>query len=132
MPDPARTKPAQISESRKRLMASEVLYMETGGKKRCDGCIMWIPAKDRCSIHRPSDLVKADMVCGLYVPGKAGMMGEKSGSEVTPAISGLGKGNTSCGNCYWGGESTCRHPHLNGFRIDNKGGCCNTWTEEDT
>lgn len=109
------------------LTAAEVLYMEDGGPKRCDRCIMWIPGRDRCTIHRKKDVVTANMVCGLYVHGKP--MGGTPTGEVTPQISDLGRGDTRCGNCLYGnGAPTCQHPCLDGFSIDNFGGCCNAWT----
>lgn len=111
-----------------RLTSAEVLYMNDGGPKRCDRCALWLRASNRCSIHAAEVVVRPDMVCGLYVNGDPMDEGEPQGF-VTPQESDLGAGNTSCGNCRFGsGQPTCQHPCLDGFAIDNTGGCCNAWT----
>lgn len=93
--------------------------------------MMFLKDVERCSIHGKKVHVTADMVCGLDVHGDP-MTNAEGGPAmklVTPEESGLGRGNTKCGNCEWGGGPRCLHPHLSNFKIDNEGGCCNAWTE---
>ena len=113
-----------------RLTKPEVLYMEIAeGPFRCSKCVMWIPDTDRCSIHPPETEVRAEMVCGLFVPGDPGTERKDPGGYVTAEQSGLGEGETSCGNCRWGVEAQCTHPMLEGWPVDMENGCCNAWTE---
>ena len=111
-----------------KLTAAEVLYMADGGLKRCDRCVFWHSHADRCALIDPETPVKAAQVCGLYVNGQP-MTAESAVqySSLDPKTVDLGPGNTSCGNCRFGGGETCGNPDLDGFPIDNKGGCCNAW-----
>ena len=121
-------KATEAATPAQRLTSAEVLYMNDGGPKRCDRCALWIRSSNRCLIHAAGVEVAADMVCGLYVNGDPMDAGEPQG-YVTPQESDLGVGNTACGNCRYGsGSPTCQHPCLDGFAIDNVGGCCNAWT----
>lgn len=124
-----------------KLTASEVLYMDDGGLKRCGRCMMFLRDIGACTIHDAGafgavatrlGLRPADLVCGLYVHGPTTTVDEhgKPMKAVAPKESGLGRGNTSCGNCRYGANrKTCEHPCLAGFAIDVHGGCCNAWTE---
>lgn len=111
-----------------KLTAAEVLYMADGNVKRCDRCVFWFSHQDRCALIDPETTVKASQVCGLYVNGEP-MTAENAVrySSLDPETVDLGPGNTSCGNCRFGGGETCGNPDLDGFPIDNKGGCCNAW-----
>lgn len=114
-----------------KLTPAQVLYMEDGGAKRCDRCIMWVSDVNRCTILGPTVEVKANMICGLYVYGTP-TTSERADivAHVEPQEVGLGWGDTSCGNCRYGdGASNCGHPGLQPFPIDNQGGCCNAWTQ---
>ncbi len=107
-----------------------LLYMEDGGPKRCDRCVMWVSDINRCNILGPHVEVKPNMICCLYVYGTPTDSHETQlRTLVTPEEVGLGQGDTSCGNCRYGdGAETCQHPALESFPIDNEGGCCNAWT----
>ena len=108
------------------LTASEVLYMVDGDVKRCDRCVLWKSASERCSVIDPNVPVKAEQVCGLYVNGEPQQAGEEYQlASYAPEVVGLGAGNTACGNCIYGGGERCGHPSLKPFIIDNIGGCCN-------
>ncbi len=111
-----------------KLNASQVLYMEDGGPKRCDRCMFW-DSKKICRLIDPSVQVTKNMVCGLYVYGEPNQFDEQL-AYLDPKVVNLGFGDTLCGNCRYGdGSPTCEHPSLDGFPIDNVGGCCNAWTE---
>jgi hypothetical protein len=117
-----------------KITKTEVLYMEDGGPKRCDRCIMWISDTSQCTIHPAEQAVSADQVCLLYVNGAPTNTQEGARPEgyVTADVSGLGEGNTSCGNCRYGnGRPECGHPAITPFPIDNRGGCCNAWRSLD-
>ena len=112
-----------------KLKAYQVLYMEDGGPKRCDRCVMWVADANRCTILGDTE-VKANMICCLYVYGVP-QVSETADIRalVTPEEVGLGQGDTACGNCRYGdGAPNCQHPALEPFPIDNEGGCCNAWT----
>lgn len=113
------------------LTQSEVLYMEIPkGPLACSKCVLWIKPAERCVIHPPDTKVTGRMICNLFVPGEPVTEGEGQGN-VTPEVSGLGAGNTNCGNCRWGVEACCTHPMLEGWPVDMQNGCCNAWTEPE-
>lgn len=113
-----------------KLKPYQVLYMEDGGPKRCDRCVMWVKDAKRCTIIGPNIEVRGDMVCCMYIYGPPATSDQVEPRALVDAQEvGLGKGDTSCGNCRYGdGSPTCMHPALESFNIDNEGGCCNAWT----
>lgn len=117
----------------KKLTKVNVLYMEDGGLKRCGRCVMFLKNTSECSIHGPGVKVDGENgVCYLYVHGKPMTAEEHPPMKlVTFKVSGYGAkpklGGYSCGSCEYGGGSHCLHPCLDGFAIDNTGGCCNAW-----
>jgi hypothetical protein len=103
--------------------------MRDGDVKRCDRCAFWVSQSNRCSLLGPKTPVLAQQVCGLFVKGKSmDRTNTVYYASLDPRVVGLGPGDTSCGNCAWGGGEVCEHPALEKFEIDNKGGCCNAWT----
>lgn len=103
--------------------------MRDGDLKRCGRCVFWIIQNNRCSLLGPKIPVLAEQVCGLYVHGNPMASDIIYYAALDPRVVGLGPGNTACGNCRYGGGRACGHPHLSGFPIDNKGGCCNAWVK---
>ncbi len=121
--------PATNPATDKKLTPSEVLYMEIPkGPLSCGNCAMWVKDTNRCTAHKKDQEVTGDMICGLYVNGEPLDSGHAvwMGEGLDPEVTGLGKGNTNCGNCVYGsGAPKCEHPCLSAFPIDNQNGCCN-------
>lgn len=119
------------------LSKAEVLYMEDGGSKRCNRCMMFIKDVSACVILTPPKVSGPDGVCGLYVHGHSVTSKDHAPMRlVSKSVAGYGEskgmGGYHCGNCGYGsGRARCAHPDLEAFPIDNFGGCCNAWVPRD-
>lgn len=105
---------------------------------QCTTCAFWTgPEKLTCLIHGPKVKVSGDMFCKLYVPGKPNpAFAGHEAPNVTPAMSGLGTGQTRCEYCAFFAPETSKcgkfHdlntalPNLYNLRETvHPKGCCN-------
>jgi hypothetical protein len=110
----------------------QVLYVPPnpdGTRKRCANCPLWRDVSRRCLIHKASQEVTADHVCGYHFYGKP-YVDVPSGAEHTEPLSaevtGLEevRGGVSCDKCSYFGNGYCSllsqsvHPMA----------CCSGWT----
>lgn len=115
------------------------LYMAPRGDisnfAQCATCCLFMPAKERCAIHRPHTLVRPDSSCALYVHGapnnnqpfKAGLSGKETG---------LVHAKVQCHRCEYGGSKCQLYVTLNKlapekFALEEnieRHACCNAFT----
>ena len=117
-----------------------VLYMHLPGTDyECHDCNMWIPGKDRCTVHGEDDVTLATGSCGFFIKGKP--MGGSPHGAVTFMQSGYvenpyGTG-FSCKRCtFWESQKlgcTVVEPNSPGDDpgIIHGDACCNAWVIND-
>jgi hypothetical protein len=111
-----------------------VLYLRMKDTQyECRDCNMFIPSKERCTIHGPNDVIKAHGSCGFFIKGKP--MGGHAMKEITLQQSGYTehKGGFSCKRCsnfdakYEDCAVVDRFSAGDDYGYIDKDACCNHW-----
>lgn len=104
---------------------------------QCRDCCLFIPEKQRCVIHGPNDIIKAEGTCGYWVQGKPINYDAKPVGSVTKIESGYEEkaAGFSCKRCeyYLPSKQDCQKvdPSSEGADegIIHKDGCCAIWSD---